>query len=285
LTTPHSIIVFANFTTNHHAPKMPNLEDITYSRDETVTAIRDYYHFLTTLYLDSSTIISPPPEGWPEITTRSFTLDKSKSVISLLQHLPYIQTTSNDTLDAEGAPDCRFADWNTIFQHGSDRATIRIGTEDSCISEHIPKHVVGLTCGGMYNPRFLLDTKLGTVQWYKCPSVISDEPRYEPIQDDPYDYCSEDEEAEWRDDGEMWGISDFFEELKERFRRLEFVPLSERRVAHVWTVAEPEYGNMIEGVREIYRRYGWPDAERYRKTECLRAVEKFVEEEYPQWVA
>jgi hypothetical protein len=264
---------------------MLNLEDITYSRSTTIAAIRSYYNFLTTLYLDSSKIISPPPSGWPEITTQSFTLKKSKSVIHLLQHLPYIKTTSDDTFDAEGAPECQFADWNTIFQHGADRNTIRIGTEDSYISEHVPTHVVGLTCGGMYNPRFLLDVKLGTIHWYKCPSGISDNPCVEPIQDDPYDYCSEDEEAEWRDDGETWGVVDFFEELKERFRRLEFVPLSERKVVHVWKVAEPGYGEMIEGVKGIYRKHGWPDVEKFEKRECLREVGEFIGREYAQWLA
>jgi hypothetical protein len=263
---------------------MPNLEDITYSRDETVTSVRDYYQFLTKMYLDEDKIIEPPLEGWPDITTRSFTLDKSKEVIHLLRHLPYIKTTHNDTIDAEGAPDCMFADWQDIFQRGSDRSKIRIGTEDSSISDHVPRHVIGLTCGGMYNPRFLLDVKSGTIQWYKCPGAISDEPTYEPVQDDPYDHFSEDEEAEWREDGETWAIPDFFAELKERFRRLDFVPLSDRRVVHVWKTGPPDYEAMIADVQEIYRKHGWSDLERYNKSECLKAVGKFIEEHYPQWM-
>jgi hypothetical protein len=249
---------------------MPNLEGITYSRDETVAAVRDYYQFLTKMYLDEGKVNEPPPEGWAHITTRSFTLDKSKEVINLLRHLPYIKSTLNDTVDAEGAPDCTFADWQDIFQRGADRRTIRIGTEDSSISDSIPKHVIGLTCGGSDNPRFLLDVKLGTIQWYGCPGGISDDPSRETVDDDPYDYYSEEEEAEWRAEGETWSIPNFF-------------AISSRKVVHVWKTFPPDYEAMIAGVQEIYSQHGWPDLERYDKNKCLKAVTKFIKEQYHQY--
>jgi hypothetical protein len=262
---------------------MPNLEGITYSRDETVAAVRDYYQFLTKMYLDESKVIEPPPGGWAHITTRSFTLDKSKEVINLLRHLPYIKSTLNDTIDAEGAPECTFADWQDIFQRGADSRTIRIGTEDSPISGSIPKHVVGLTCGGSHNPRFLLDVKLGTIQWYGCPGGISNNPSRETVDDDPYDYYSEEEEAEWRAEGETWSIPNFFAELKDHFRRLNFVPISSRKVVHVWKTSPPDYEAMIAGVQEVYSQHGWPDLEVYDKNECLKAVTKFIKEQYLQY--
>jgi hypothetical protein len=263
---------------------MPDLEDIIYSRDTTIAAVRDYYQFLTKLYLDEDKIIFPPPDGWPDITTRSFTLDKSKEVITLLKHLPYIKSALDDTTDAQGAPDCLFADWRDIFARGSSRTMIMAGTEDCSISSYVPRHVIGLTCGGMYNPRFLLDVKQGTIQWYACPGAIADEPIHEPVQDDPYDYCEEAEEAEWRANGETWAIPDFFEELKERFRRLEFVPLSERRVTGVWVAGPQDYQEMLEGVKGIFRRHGWP-GEGYGKGECLREVKGFIAERHPEWMA
>lgn len=263
---------------------MPSLEDITYSRDETIAAVRDYYQFLTKMYLDEAKVIEPPPEGWTHITNRSFTLDKSKEVINLLRHLPYIKSTLNDTIDAEGAPECAFADWQDIFQRGADRRTIKTGTEDSSISDAVPKHVIGLTCGGMYNPRFLLDVKLGTILWFECPGALSDDPSREPVNDDPYDYCSDEEEAEWRAEGETWSIPDFFAELKDRFRRLDFVPLSSRKVVHVWKTSPPDYEAMLAGVQEIYCQHDWPDFDRYDKNGCLKAVAEFLEEQHPQWM-
>lgn len=225
------------------------LLDVAYSRDETISAIRDYYHFLTNMYLDEDKIIEPPAKGWTHITSRSFTLDKSKEFVNLLRHLPYIKTTHMDTIDAERAPDCRFADWQDIFERGADRAAIRLGTEDASFSDKVSKHIIGLTCGGMYNLRFLLDVELGAIQWYECPSAISNEPSREPIQDDLYGYLSDEEEAEWRAEGEHWSILDFFEELKERFRRLDFVPLSSRRAVHIWKTSPPDYKAMLAGVK------------------------------------
>ncbi|KAH7082873.1 hypothetical protein BKA63DRAFT_583990 [Paraphoma chrysanthemicola] len=261
---------------------MPYFEDIEYSHAETIAAIRDYYQFLTTMYLDETYIVEPPPDGWPDISTRSYTLDKSKKVINLLQHLPYIKFANNDTLDAEAGPDCIFADWQSIFKRAADRKTVTSATEGPSISDKVPRNVIGLTWGNNHTPKFLLDVKLGTIQWYACPGEACDEPINEPIQDDPYDYFSGEEEAEWRAEGETWTILDFFEELKEHFRRLNLVPLSRKKVVHVWKTAPENYQEMLVGVKHIYRQHAWPDLKQYDKEECLKAVEKFVEENYPQ---
>jgi hypothetical protein len=71
---------------------------------------------------------------------------------------------------------------------------------------------------------------------------------------------------------------DFFEELKEQFWQLNFVPLSMRRVVHVWEECWAEYQGVLEGVRGIYWAHGWPDLRRYEKGKCLRAVGEFVGE-------
>ncbi|KAL6712342.1 hypothetical protein ACN47E_000219 [Coniothyrium glycines] len=262
---------------------MPLLEDIEYSRDETVAAVRDYYQFLTKLYLDADKIIEPPADGWSHITNRHLTLDKSKKVIDLLRHLPYIKFTFDLTVDAEGAPDCTFADWQDLFRRSAGRQTIISGTEDAYIYEHVPKHVVGLTCGGNYNPRFLLDVKLGTISWYKCPAPLADNSSCEQIEDDPYDYCDNEQEAEWRAECGEWSVPDFFEELKNQFEQLNFVPLSARKVEHVWKSGPEDHKDMLAGVQDIYRQHGWPDLEQYDKTACLAAVDNFIAEHYPQY--
>jgi hypothetical protein len=38
---------------------------------------------------------------------------------------------------------------------------------------------------------------------------------------------------------------------------------------------------MISMLQEIYREHGWPDLDRYRKRECLEAVQEALEERYP----
>ena len=260
---------------------MPELEDIHYSRSDTIATIRSYYHFLTQMYLDESYIIEPPSGGWPSITPHSATLSKSKEVIALLRHLPYIHTTHNDTVDAEAAPECKFADWQDIFERATSRRMVENSTEHRISDDGVPRHVVGLTFGGSFNPRFLLDVKLGTVLWSECPGEIDNEPLCETVDDDPYDYCATEGEAEWRAEGRDWPINEFFEELKGRFRRLEFVPVSGRRVVHVWMRGDAEFEGMVARVREVYREFGWPDLERYDKRACLEAIGRVLKEEFP----
>jgi len=77
------------------SPKTPRL-----TRDELVTIISDYYTFLTKFYLPSSAVKYPPPGGWPNITPEATKdLDKSAIVIELIKHLPYIERPSADEHD------------------------------------------------------------------------------------------------------------------------------------------------------------------------------------------
>ena len=46
---------------------MPSVSDICYSREVTVAAIRDYYRFLVSMYLDEFNVLEPPKGGWPSI--------------------------------------------------------------------------------------------------------------------------------------------------------------------------------------------------------------------------
>ena len=53
-----------------------------FNRDATVAAIRDYYHFLTKMYLDEDRIMEPPPGGWPNMTPETMSpLGKTDEVI------------------------------------------------------------------------------------------------------------------------------------------------------------------------------------------------------------
>jgi hypothetical protein len=145
----------------------------------------------------------------------------------------------------------------------------------------VPPHVVGLTYGGqVLDFTFLLDTKLGVIHWHECPF----EDRYgstrEPILEDAEEWTPENEH-EWRMDGEVWAVADFFEVLKENFCTLRFIPLSPTKVIfarHVYRISDYGYISMVQ---EIYRAHGWPDLEQYRKDECLAAVKKALDENYP----
>jgi hypothetical protein len=156
---------------------MPWLEDIFYDRDETITAVRVYYRFLTDMYMDESLIKEPPEGGWPNINQEILgPLGKTDEVINLLAHLPYI----NDAEDGE-APDgtayTQFLDWPTT---ATDFATGREEPEDwvegiQGLTEPnpwpgeampVPASVVGLLSCRRDDNAYLLDTELGIVQGY-----------------------------------------------------------------------------------------------------------------------
>jgi hypothetical protein len=106
--TTFNIVSTLIFTTSHRPPlppalpssnllslldsnptNMPKLENFSYLFEETVTAVNDYYDFLTKVYIDESRILPSPEGGWPEITPeRLKDLGKTDEVIKLLQYMP-----------------------------------------------------------------------------------------------------------------------------------------------------------------------------------------------------
>ena len=75
----------------------------------------------------------------------------------------------------------------------------RLLTEKSDLFEILSLHVVNLTAGEIYNLVFLLDTELGIMLWYECPSEMWFSPSPEPVYDDHWDYTNDDPvQAPWR---------------------------------------------------------------------------------------
>jgi hypothetical protein len=146
---------------------MPTLSEITYSREKCIAAIRDYYSFLVKMYLDEAQIINPPESGWPHITPENLQdFGKIDEIFTLFRHLPYIRELNNRE-QAQGAPNCEFADWETISMESSeghhDSEYLRAGTESYELFESVPPHVVSITRGSDTNDVFLVDTKLGII--------------------------------------------------------------------------------------------------------------------------
>jgi hypothetical protein len=278
---------------------MPYLDNIEYSREDCIAAVRNYYGFLTAMYLKESEVVEPPEGGWPDITTDTLRgLGKTDEVISLLRHLPYINRGTKTDVE-HAVPRCRFADWHTLARKiidGRSQAEQIKSLTEGYYDENVPSHVIGLTIGGTIGgediPRFLLDTKLGIIHWPNCPGEIFygppvgdtfEGPAFETIIDDPYDYAPENE-AEWRAEGGRWTIADFFETLKDQFRRLLFVPVSSIEVIDVYYDVPEDKEGMIPMLQGIYREHGWPDLERFQKKDCLRAIRRAMADRYPDYL-
>ncbi|POR33442.1 Uncharacterized protein TPAR_06379 [Tolypocladium paradoxum] len=264
---------------------MPELRDITYSQEAAVAAVRGYYAFLSKMYLMESFVLEPPKDGWPFITAENMrALGKTDKVISLLRHLPYI-SSADEHKHPEAVPKCVFADWQSIGKRLPNDAELaeeaRVVSENASFYQHVPPHVISLTYGPEDDFIFLLDTELGIVHWVDAGDKIRFDPSREPISDDAYDYAPEDEADAWRGNAPAWAIPNFFELLKDQYRRLHFVPVSPWQL---YDTDAPNFSSeqaMLAMVQDIYRQHGWPDMEQYRKEDCLRAVHNALEEQYP----
>jgi hypothetical protein len=267
---------------------MPELTGITYSRDGCIAAVRDYSKFLVEMYLDPSAIVEPPERGWPDVTADVIiqSMGKTVEVLELLRHLPYIRDADDDIFQAQGSARCEFEDWNSACRSVTlGRSTaqgLKNLSEGISFSDDVPGQVIGLTRGGQSIDIFLLDTALGVIYWPECIDEIRHSSLQECVMDDLGDWAPENE-ADWRGDAAAWTIQSFFEVLKDQFRALNFIPISEYVVLDVHTLLPAAIKGLREMVQDIYRAHGWPDMQLYHKRECLDAVRKAIEERYPNY--
>ncbi|KAI1470524.1 uncharacterized protein F4812DRAFT_456534 [Daldinia caldariorum] len=165
---------------------MPSLDEISHSRGVMVAAVREYYDFLTEMYLKELDVIEPP-EGLAESYHQTKIIKQDGQ--SRLATLPPTQQLGHQLASGQITGE-----------------TLRLATEGASIYVDVPPYFVSLTSGGRNNPVFLLDTKFCVAHWYEAPGEVRYEPSREPIEDGPYDYAPE-KEAEWRDTEKIFGIT------------------------------------------------------------------------------
>ena len=270
------------------ASSQESAQEVVYSREEAVRAVQDFIAFATKMYLDETAYESPPSTGWPSITPESMRhFGKTDEVIELLRHLPY---PSDE--DPDKRPQVMSALSYAAFQlddFGQSARTLRMATE-GMIFEHVPAHVVGLAMRQRNDHGVLLDTKLGVVYWHEAatefkwfspfPVIMGLADLEDDSEGEGEGAISPDERA-WRECETVWSIPDFFATLKDNFKELHFVPMSRRRVVDGWYGPDECGQDAVEMVKGIYRAYGWPDLERYRKEDCLKAIYTALSENFP----
>jgi len=137
---------------------MEDFEGISYSQEETVRAFRDYYTFLTKMYVGESRIAEPPPGGWPSITKERYRgMGKNDTVIELLRHLPYLLQAESDFRPIEVVSYCHFFDFERGYRRSEDEGDSAKTLTESHLQyeDFIPAHVVGF-CSGESDPHVML---------------------------------------------------------------------------------------------------------------------------------
>lgn len=247
-----------------------------------VTIISDHFKFLTTFYMPSEAIKNPPPEGWPNITAETTDyLGQSPLVIDLIKHLPFIKATSHgqderahdihyksgvvdyslcitsekddpdimtngqeslqdwwDRIeedktsdDEESDDDEEYMNWDDNWYNGDN--------SDNFQMTNMVTLALGSESGGRH---IILDVFKGNI--------------YEDLNE--CDLLS------------SVPIEDFFEDLREKFEKLELVPtLGGMREAHNGNLDDKKG----DEYRKVWREYGWP-GKNFRKEEALEAIQE-----------
>jgi hypothetical protein len=146
---------------------------------------------------------------------------------------------------------------------------------------------VGLTERPKIDHGVLLDTKEGVVWWHDAASEFIEMTPFPNIRLPDGDEDMTPGERHWRPGcNTVWTIPDFFATLKHNFKELHFVPMSRRRVVDGWYGIDEEapahdFQRAVEMVKGIYRAHGWPNLERYRKKDCLKAIHIALRDNFP----
>lgn len=276
---------------------MPQLSEIVYSHDVTIRSIRSYYTFLTKMYLDEDFINEPSPNGWPGITMDRYQgLGKTDEVVNLLRYLPYLCHPEKDL--PASVPFGIFVDWDRegrwIDESGGEDSRIRSedADDEGKVDESVPPSVIGLVTGEVTPPRFLLDTDRGVVHWTQmCPSDIGQATKIDSglgftisqVRDD-LDAWSDDD---WQVQAPCWSIPDFFEMLKAQFRLLNFIPITNHSVIHIWADLSLDSVGLVDALREVYKDSGWSSSAneggaQYSKERCLTNIRRLIASSYPR---
>lgn len=126
-----------------------------------VSPFYDYYKFLDRLHLPESSIVYPPPSGWPDITSEDYThLFKTSFAIEVLRHLPYIQRTWDGRTNINTG--CYVVDYSTYTQ-GLSNTGGEPYTSLKDVNYTMPEYVVLIAWGNVNGVELLLDTLSGTI--------------------------------------------------------------------------------------------------------------------------
>ncbi|KAH8731597.1 hypothetical protein GQ44DRAFT_671597 [Phaeosphaeriaceae sp. PMI808] len=235
-----------------------------YSREATIAAVRDYYQFLTSMYLDEAKVLEPPEGGWPSIPVDGWpNFNKTKEVP-----------------DIHVAPDVVFADWQVQPEALDGEDCREWWSEPDADEAVIPAHIVGLALAQGRSPPVLLDTELGVIYWYECHGDIIQSFEFHQAGD-AYGWLDDglidEDQVIWRANSGIWTIANFFENLKASFRKLEFVPLGPHKVEDMQVKSQPERAEIRDRVKDIYLKHGWPDMTEFSKAACSAEIKLLLE--------
>ncbi|PMD62109.1 uncharacterized protein K444DRAFT_662217 [Hyaloscypha bicolor E] len=242
-----------------------------YDRNEVIANLHSFYNFLP--HISASQIATAPPDGWPEITASSLAVHgiyKTPEALELLRYLPYISCDQPWIMITAMVCDYRRV---TLSPTAREKPLWMYQVAE----KQWPAWVVQLTSGtDREDHRYMLDTTDGTITMHCTGGHFEYPPTYEP--DDP---------RGWRDREcypETVTLKDWLEKWREEYRQTTVLAVPEDSIYDGYGSWDLFFGGLedkpgsynfeeMDGLRKIYREYGWPDREKYRKQACIQAIQ------------
>ncbi|KAI1140796.1 hypothetical protein F5Y05DRAFT_287078 [Hypoxylon sp. FL0543] len=243
-----------------------------YSHDETVAAITSYYKLVSRAHAVStdSTLLHPPPEGWPQLSADSGLvsgLGFSDEALNLIRHIPYFENSDLLQILPDVQP-CSYIENQRLLAVANQRNSEQGGDGGETSP---PPHLVLL--GQIPQQREFghdvwLDTKLGNAimgnyHAQARPSIgdIPEDGIYPDANDHSYDNLFS--KYGQKGEGCTWRISTFFAACERNLRELEWIPgMDEGDNGWLLDEGESPYAMLdYEHRKRIMRENGWPDGD------------------------
>ncbi|KAL7629677.1 hypothetical protein AAE478_001200 [Parahypoxylon ruwenzoriense] len=250
-----------------------------YSHGETVAAITSYYKLVSRAHAVStnSTLLYPPPEGWPQLTTNPdvvTSLGLSDEAVNLIRHIPYFEDSDALQILPDVQPKSYIEDQRLLAAASQHKSTRNDGESEQASNSGEnsppPPHLVLLGYIPQqreYGHDVWLDTKLGNVIMGNYHAQIRPniggipEDGIKPDPDDgSYDnlFCGYGQKGE----GCIWRIGTFFAACERNLRDLVWIPGMDEGDGG-WILpdeGESPYAMLdYEHRKRIMRDNGWPD--------------------------
>jgi len=232
----------------------------TYTPTEIADMFLDFYKFLTTLHFDPADLKIPPEECWGQLIPDSFVNVKSQEVVDVLRRLPYLRRDNEPFYYSSYLIDYTTFGIEALKYRDSEMQYLEIWSHDrgEIVDQSLCIYIaLGYESGG-------LDFVLNVVD----AEVTDDVLEHNQGSPDP--------------------LQCFFDRLKEELTTLKYIPCEGMETLDVSRVPE-RYEEVTDGeiysqterthfpsdleaqyIRQLYRRYGWPNA--FRRAECFNAV-------------
>nr|GAT53550.1 predicted protein [Mycena chlorophos] len=257
-----------------------------YDPTEVARLVTEFYMLLVEMgHWEASEIRFPPHLDPPVNTQLAKQLGLEAGVIELMQRLPYLRRTVARDEARHVLARTHLADYTVEEDLRESRRRHTYARGDV---PPLEPWILPLTLAGRDGWHLMLDTKIGAVRAFSTDGYGVNPDNVEYVRH-PY-IAPEDDDVAWTQYKRVPAVpaADYFRQLTSAYRSLERLPLvdADDNDPHTYRPSHRDWHNMPPATRNqlqlydsqygrkptllaLYKEYGWPDAEIWRRSEFL----------------